>query len=353
MLLLTTTLPTALSQATTGQSNVQSLTGDEVTRGLAVADGAPQPELSAAAISSTAVVTEYDYLLFVPMLPKRVSILWQEDFETISKPPAPNCNGTASFYQTQIDLFLPFSKPDPGFVCLPDDCPYFGYVEAGNDYHCSNYARITLQNNPAQAQSGDQYLELNVNIGGQDGSDYARRIEMRKGGWRVGGAGTWNIGKNELWRSAWFYIPDDVDIDSWIELMDIVERRASPAGWYEKYNQIQITALGYLYIGQQFNGTRLNGQTSSQKVPTGRWVHLEEHFFRSASEDGFVEVYIDGDLWLANYNIRTMFNPNTAKRGTALSFKLYTDRGTAHKTVYWDNIIISRTRYSEDQQITR
>jgi len=295
------------------------------------------------------IVVTYDgeYSLFLPLVSKATNLLWAEDFETITQPPRPNCDGTASHYETQTDLFMPFSKPDPGFECLPDDCPCFGYVEAGNDRDCSDYAQIALRNDPALAQSGNQYLELNVNMPGNPGIDYDRRIEMRKGGWKTGGAGTWNIGGNEIWRSAWFYIPADVDIDSWIELTDIVERR--DGGWGEKYNQILIYGNGYLHIGQQFNGSTLNGKTSTEKVPLGRWVHLEEHFVRSASNNGLVEVFLDGELWLANYNIRTMSDPNATKRGTQISFKLYTGQGAAPKTIYWDNIVISRTRYVGSQ----
>ncbi len=284
----------------------------------------------------------FSHTVYLPVIHSSSNVLWQEDFETITKPPAPNCNGAASFYETQSNLFLPFSKPDPGFVCLPDNCPDFGYIEAGNHQICSDYAKILLRNNPSQAQSGNQYLELNVNINGGDGSNYARRIEMRKAGWGTDGQGTWNIGSNEIWRSAWFYLSPDLD-NSWIELSDISEHRDDIP--YEKYNQIVLYADRTLYIGQQFNGQKYNGKTSTKKVPLGQWVHLEEHFVRSAT-NGLVEVYLDGELWLANYNIRTMYDPNTSHRGTELSYKLYSAPGTPQKTIYWDNIVFSKTRYT-------
>ncbi len=327
-----------------GYVPIQSVTVNGLSHGYTVTEGLLQLDLSIPTASLAEVIITYEtqYNIFLPLVLKEASVLWRENFETIAKPPAPNCSGAASHYLTQTDLFLPFSKLDPGFTCLPNACPFFGYVEAGNHEVCSQYAQIALRNDPAMAQSGRQYLELNVNIGGRDGSDYSRRIEMRKCGWRTGNNGTWNIGGNEIWRSAWFYIPANVTIDAWIELTDIVERTGD--SWYEKYNQILIVDGGYLYIGQQFNGTQLNGKKSSQYVPLGRWVHLEEHFFRSPT-NGFAEVYLDGELWLANYNIRTMHDPDTAKHGTALSFKLYTERGTSHKTIYWDNIVISKNRY--------
>ncbi len=323
---------------------IQSVTVDGASHAYTLADGLLELDVTIKAASTAEIIVTYDdeYSIFLPLVGKAPNVLWSEDFETITQPPRPNCDGAASHYETQSDLFMPISKPDPGFECLPDDCPYFGYVEAGNHHDCSDYAQIALRNDPLLAQNGNQYLELNVNMPGNPGRDYDRRIEMRKGGWKTGGAGTWNIGGNEIWRSAWFYIPADVDIDPWIELTDIVERREG--GWYEKYNQILIYGSGYLHIGQQFNGSTINGKTSTKKVPVGRWVHLEEHFVRSASNNGLVEVFLDGELWLANYNIRTMSDPNAADRGTQISFKLYTDQSTAHKTLYWDNIVISRTR---------
>ena len=284
-----------------------------------------------------------DYRNFLPLVERGFpsDVLWQEDFETVAAPPAPNCDGQASRYEEQTTLFQPFSKPDPGFACRPDDCPVFGYVEVGNHYTCTDYAAISLVDDRARAHSGSHFLALDVNLPGNAGSDYDRRIEMRKCGWRTGDRGTWNIGGNEVWRSAWFYIPPDITLDSWIELTDIVERRAD--GWYEKYNQIVLYPDRRLYIGQQFNGESLHGQVSTRTVPLGEWVHLEEHFFRDPT-DGFVEVYLNGELWLANYHLRTMYDPDTAKRGTEISFKLYTAPGTARKTLYWDDITLSRTR---------